>query len=850
MRKFQKQQILEIISSLFMLQREAGERLEQRDYLEAQSGLSNCQDAAIQVGEAIEQIEGTGTEAVTYLEKYCEMLYQISIQIESILPEEAERYLNDALALADYAIKELPVRQEAVFLPYKASMWDSLESVWMAVNADPDCDAYVIPMPYYERNAEGKLEIYRYEGSDFPDYVPITPYQSYSLQERHPDIIYIHNPYDHTNFVTSIDPRYYSDQLKKYTDLLVYIPYYSTSGGMSDAQSFCPAYLNADYIVIQAEKYRKYFDPHIPEEKLIPLGSPKFDRIIRMCQNPPKPPAEWQKKMQGKKIYFYNTSLGGMLADTKKFLQKMEYVFDCFRGRDDVCLLWRPHPLIESTLDSLRKEYRPAYDHIKQQFRQENWGVYDDTPDIERTIALCDVYIGDGGTSVTSLFGMVGKPMFILDNNIHHSPQEDDWRGEIVIGFWGDGCDEWKITQGNKLYYSPEHDYRYEYYCDLSEYASGGYYLKIIEVNGRVYVCPANAQDILVIQDRRIVKKVKLKHELEGTGAFCNAWQIGNYIFLIPDRYPAIVRLDTRNDQVSYITEGKDVFAKEIEGQRRVGGSCVWKQYLLAASPVDNQVLAIDSVSMSMRIQVLTTKAEGLCGCLVMTVTDEGIWLLPYEGKTITCWNPDTGEVREYSKLPEGFRCQNRLYGFECMEMPFSMAASYKKYILLSPLWGNMFLLLDKETGEMEEWKAPFEISYEEKNDYFLSGGVGRFLRRTDSLGEWTYRYFHVLNRKLYDVNLETREFKEIPIEFNKRDMEKHTAGFDRTSAWIVYSCMENAFNTLTDLLDDRITGKPFDRDKQIQAYKEIAANNDGTCGEKIHQFISKKWRLQAIVED
>ncbi len=840
MRRFQKRQIVEIISSLWLLQCECIEKLKEKDYLAAQAGLCDCQEVAIQIGEVIEQIEGLGTEAVICLEKYCEMLYETSVEIKKILPTEVERSLREALEMVGFAINAISIRQEIVFLPYKASMWDSLESVFLATDSDPNCDAYVIPIPYYERDAEGRMGKYHYEGNDFPEDIPITHYESYLLKDRHPDIIYIHNPYDYANYVTSIDPRYYSDQLKKYTDLLVYIPYYSTSGGMGEGQALCPAYLNADYIVMQSEKYRKYFDPRIPDEKLIPMGSPKFDRIVRMCQNPPEPPVGWGEKMQGKKVYFYNTSINGMLGDTEKFLKKMEYVFDCFRERKDVCLLWRPHPLMESTLDSMRKEYRHIYENIKQKFLEEDWAIYDNTPDIERTIALCDIYIGDAGSSVTSLFGMVGKPLFILDNNLHHGPQKDDWRGEIVTAFWRDGCDEWKITQGNKLYYSSYNNYQYEYYCDLSEYAGGGYYSRAIGIEDKVYVCPANAQDILVIQDHRIIKKIGLKHELEGPGAFGNAWRIDNYIFLIPNYYSAIVRLDTQSGEVSYITEGKEVFVKEVGGQRRIGGSYVWKQYLLVASPTDNQVLAIDGKSM--KVQILTTMAQNSCGCFAMATTDTEVWLLPYEGGTITSWNPDTGEMREYSNLPKGFRCRSRLYGNDCMERPFSMAVPFKNNIVLSPYWGNMFLLLNKQTGEMEEWKMPIKLSYEERNEYFSSGAVGAFLRRTDSLGKWTYRYFHQLDRKLYDINLETGRYKEISIGFDKEELMGHTAGFDCTSNWIRYSCMENAFNSLTDLLDEHIVGSSFDREKQVRAYGEIATNNDGTCGEKIHQFISYKW--------
>ena len=48
-------------------------------------------------------------------------------------------------------------KKEVVFLPYKASMWDSLESVWKAADEDPECDAYVIPIPYYDKNPDGRV---------------------------------------------------------------------------------------------------------------------------------------------------------------------------------------------------------------------------------------------------------------------------------------------------------------------------------------------------------------------------------------------------------------------------------------------------------------------------------------------------------------------------------------------------------------------------------------------------------------------------------------------------------------------------------------------------------------------
>lgn len=52
-----------------------------------------------------------------------------------------------------------------------------------------------------------------------------------------------------------------------------------------------------------------------------------------------------------KKIIFYNTSVGALLP----YNEKMRYVFDVFKeNQDEVALLWRLHPLIKATVESMR----------------------------------------------------------------------------------------------------------------------------------------------------------------------------------------------------------------------------------------------------------------------------------------------------------------------------------------------------------------------------------------------------------------------------------------------------------------------------------------------------------------
>ena len=206
MRKFQKKQITDIIQSLHELHHQIKKKLEQKNIQIVQNALNDCQTVAIQIGEAIEQIEGEGTEAVAYLEQYCERVYQVSLQVEEIVGQKAFKYLEEMLIKAENAIQHMPERIEVVFLPYKVSMWDSLDSVWMAAESDKNCDAYVIPIPFYDKNPNGSFNEEHYEGNEYPDYVPVTHYNNYDFENRRPDAIFIHNPYDQFNNVTSVHP--------------------------------------------------------------------------------------------------------------------------------------------------------------------------------------------------------------------------------------------------------------------------------------------------------------------------------------------------------------------------------------------------------------------------------------------------------------------------------------------------------------------------------------------------------------------------------------------------------------------------------------------------------------------
>lgn len=447
MRKEQKKQAEEFLAVLAEAHSEIKKQLQKNAFAEVQELLQQCQQGAIQLGSLIESVEGEDFTTVRYLEEYCETVYQIYDEITQNHAAKNgnihKRLHRQQLRIANSVKNDIPLRREVVFLPYKASMWDSLESVWRAADEDPDCDAYVIPIPYYDRNPDGTFREMHYEGGQYPEDVPVIGYETYDFEKRRPDMIFIHNPYDDCNFVTSVPPFFYSRNLKQYTDCLVYIPYFilgeiepDNEEAIKGMEHFCtaPGVIHADKVIVQSEKMRQIYVDVLTrsagkdtkkhwEEKILGIGSPKIDKVLNTKIEELDIPEEWKKILEKpdgsrKKVILYNTCVGALLLHEEKLLNKMRSALQTFyENREDIALLWRPHPLIKATIESMRPQLWVEYKEIVENYREQGWGIYDDSTDLDRALVVSDAYYGDP-SSLVELCKSVGMPVMIQDVEI------------------------------------------------------------------------------------------------------------------------------------------------------------------------------------------------------------------------------------------------------------------------------------------------------------------------------------------------------------------------------------------------------------------------------------------------
>ena len=254
----------------------------------ALSELSLLQETAISLGTAIEQKKGKGKESVSILERYCEALYEAYLTLQEGLSGDAsgeiaadqlamEQLATDQLIKAGNCLKDLKevlerdCKRQVVFLLHSAKHFASLRPLIDALREREDTEVKLMPIPYFDRLGDGSLSEMHYEGENFPKEYPITDYRSYNFAVELPDCIVTNSPYDAFNPVWSVDPFFYSEKLKQYTNKLVYIPDFVTDEidpeNPEDGKAFynmryyvtVPGVFHADYTIVQSEEMREAY---------------------------------------------------------------------------------------------------------------------------------------------------------------------------------------------------------------------------------------------------------------------------------------------------------------------------------------------------------------------------------------------------------------------------------------------------------------------------------------------------------------------------------------------------------------------------------------------------------------
>ena len=291
-----------------------------------------------------------------------------------------------------------------LFCPYKVTLWDSMESIYEEAKADSETFAEIMYIPYFALQGDRPKEIQLEDTENFPHTLNFTKW----------DCIIFHYPYDNINNVTR--PLLISTDLKAFCKHLVYVHY--AFWGDNEVQLWeatCPGRRNADLIICESEKeaadtekyLKMYCTKHIPE--VVAWGSAKYDCLTKEY----KVPANWQNKINNRRVVLLQTSLTPYLNNKEK-LSQIEQIIQKYENKTDTCLLWRPHPLYRETIISHRPSDLKKFEELIKKVGESDKDILDRTTNLYRAINLSDEMISDR-SSVLIPYKKTGKKLTVLE---------------------------------------------------------------------------------------------------------------------------------------------------------------------------------------------------------------------------------------------------------------------------------------------------------------------------------------------------------------------------------------------------------------------------------------------------
>lgn len=396
---------------------------------------SDLQQLAIDLGTYMETVKGEGYDIVALLEQFCEALYELTQAGSASSKKELKAKVFE---LFERVANKVRSRKEVLFLPFKGDYWNAFEGEYREAMADPDTDVYVVAIPYYYKDYMGRLHDMQFAPEKYPKDITLTHYDDYDYALRHPDIIYIQNPYDDQNIETSVPPFFYSDKLLDYTDRLVYIPWFRTNDFTKNdkleyinMRYYCtmPGVVNADLVILQSETIRNTYI-----EKLCDFAGEETRKVweeklvVRKYDNENED-SMGQEDTKGPGTLLYYPDFSCILKNGQQAIDKIRDVVKICKSAEDT---WRFVFFKGRFIDDKLREINPElYDKYMELIGEVSADksfevISEGESDYETLVKRCNAYYGDGG-HLAHMFRNAGKPVKLQD----YATQDLDEVGKI-----------------------------------------------------------------------------------------------------------------------------------------------------------------------------------------------------------------------------------------------------------------------------------------------------------------------------------------------------------------------------------------------------------------------------------
>lgn len=402
--------------------------------------LSELQNNIVSFGTLTESIKGEDCKTVKLLEQYLEVIYKVAKYVqkfdEGINHEasaenkyaECDEGVKDTFASISEAIdSEIVNRRSVLFLPVKAKHFGSMRMAYEMEAATPDTDVYVMPLPYYYKEYDGsfKDEMHIDTEEFIKANIPVTDYSRFDLSLLCPEKIYINSAYDEYNMAVSVDTRFYARNVKKYTEKLIYIPYFklmefdrANYPCWYNMQYYCtvPGVVMADKVYVQSENTRKVYIDKLNEW----VGDEKYTEIweqkIDVYDDGFEEHSEDELRDAGsKKTIVWFVSAGSLAEFGDRYIEKAYRNLDVFAlSKDKLKVLLMSEPFLDEMIKTYSDELYKKWTGFIDEFNRSGIGEVVSQVEDQSVEALlkANAYYGDP-SYICKDFILMKKPVML-----------------------------------------------------------------------------------------------------------------------------------------------------------------------------------------------------------------------------------------------------------------------------------------------------------------------------------------------------------------------------------------------------------------------------------------------------
>lgn len=324
---------------------------------------------------------------------------------------------NLLLEFRDLCEEQIEKKYKLLFVADIRGKWDSVASVYKAVKEREDCDVDVVIQPIFRATklADGstRTEVI-YEDYLTERGIAHIPYEKYKMEEELPDITFISQPYESVTV-----PMFWPENIAKYSKL-VYLPYFTALTINSNISSALNSLIYMDIqkqawkIACHSEVMENYYK-NIGSAKgknVIVSGLPKWDEVVNPDSRLTVCPEAWKNKISEKKVFIWNTHFTVGESASNILVRGFEFL-NYFANRNDVALIWRPHPMTEVIIKTYMPEKYRDFLELQEIVEKSSNMVMDKNASYMPAFSCSDALITDF-SSLLEQYLFTDKPILML----------------------------------------------------------------------------------------------------------------------------------------------------------------------------------------------------------------------------------------------------------------------------------------------------------------------------------------------------------------------------------------------------------------------------------------------------